>query len=202
MAEKDSDWRARVLRALYDTRHQIDWRPMPTADETLSSEETKILLNICRQLAEGGLIEWKSVAGGQFGMARITSQGIDVIEGNVASPIALTVDARRISVTGSANVQIGDGDNILHARDADITPGDFARLRESLEKLGIDSPAIEELRSAIDEQSGGASMSSLGGRVGEWIGKQVSRAANGAFALGVDQLTPALIEQIKSFFPQ
>lgn len=184
MTEKDSDRRARVLRTLYDTRHQIDWRPMPAANQALSSEEVKILLNICRQLAESELIEWKTLAGWQFGLARITSQGIDVIEGNIASPIALTVDARRISVTGSANVQIGDGDNILHARDTDIAPGDFARLRESLEKLGIDSPAIEELRCAIDEQSV-TGKSSLGGRVGEWIGKQVSRAANGALRLGL-----------------
>ena len=202
MLEKDSDRRTRVLRALYDSRHLKDWCPMPAADQAMSTEEKTILVNICRQLAEAGLIEWKGLPGGQFGMARIKSRGVDVIEGNLPSPIALTVDARRISVTGSANVQIGDGDNFLYAGNTDVVPGDFASLRKSLERLGIDLPAIEELRSAIKQDSVAQSTSSLGGRVGDWLGKQVSRAANGAFALGIDQLTPALIEQIKSFFHQ
>jgi hypothetical protein len=37
--------------------------------------------------------------------------------------------------------------------------------------------------------------------VGAWVAEQTGRAATGAFQLGMEQLTPALIEAIKSCFP-
>jgi hypothetical protein len=42
------------------------------------------------------------------GMGRITNLGVDVIEGNIKAPIAISID-RSISVSGSNLVQIGDG---------------------------------------------------------------------------------------------
>jgi hypothetical protein len=41
-------------------------------------------------------------------MAHITGLGVDVVEGNVRSPIAITID-RRVTGSGSSHVQVGDG---------------------------------------------------------------------------------------------
>jgi hypothetical protein len=41
-------------------------------------------------------------------MAHITGRGVDVVEGSTTAPIAISID-RRISVSGSTHVQIGDG---------------------------------------------------------------------------------------------
>jgi len=40
-------------------------------------------------------------------VARITNLGVDVIEGSTKPPIAITID-RRVTITGSSHVQVGD----------------------------------------------------------------------------------------------
>jgi hypothetical protein len=41
------------------------------------------------------------------GMGKITANGVDVIEGNVTAPIAISID-KLISISGSMGVQIGE----------------------------------------------------------------------------------------------
>jgi hypothetical protein len=104
---KDADRRAFILRKFYDERHIRSWVGFP-ADPSASQEEKTIVANICSQLHEGGLIEWKTPARGLAeGMGRITNLGVDVVEGNTAAPIAISID-KSISVSGSTHVQIGD----------------------------------------------------------------------------------------------
>ncbi|MGP0059953.1 MAG: hypothetical protein ACLPID_11775 [Beijerinckiaceae bacterium] len=105
---KDSDRRAIVLQKFYDERHSKGWGGLPVAPAA-SKEEQIITANICQQLSQNGLIEWKGLGGEPVGMGRITARGIDVIEGNAIAPIAITIDSRQFSVHGSSNVQIGDG---------------------------------------------------------------------------------------------
>lgn len=106
---KDSDRRAVMLQKFYDARHVQDgWTRLPV-DPSASQEERNKAANICRQLADSGLLEWKPVVGQADGAGRITSQGIDVIEGNATSPIAITIDSRQYSVHSSSHVQIGEG---------------------------------------------------------------------------------------------
>jgi hypothetical protein len=197
---KDSDRRLLALQTFYDQRHQQDWTPFP-ADPATSQQERTVALNIGQQLAQGGLIEWKSNPGAGFGMGRITNRGVDVIEGNAPSPIALTVDARQYSVAGSSNVQIGDGGNKMHITTNTVTQGDVAALDKRLEEIGIDRAAIDALHTAISDDRADGHKPSLRGKVGAWVAEQTGRAATGAFQLGMEQLTPALIEAIKSFFP-
>jgi hypothetical protein len=104
---KDADRRAVILRKFYDERHIRSWVGFPV-DPNVSPEERLIIANICCQLHDGGLIEWKTPARGlPEGMGRITNLGVDVVEGNTSAPIAISID-RRISVSGSTHVQIGD----------------------------------------------------------------------------------------------
>jgi len=71
-----------------------------------------------RSLRRTGLIDWKEgLAGEPEGMGRITSRGVDVIEGNATPPIAITIDRRQFSVHASSNVQIGEG----NAQDINFT---------------------------------------------------------------------------------
>jgi hypothetical protein len=116
---KDSDRRFEALRKFYDARHKTDWVDISAGS---SQEEQKITANICRQLAQSSLIEWKPLGNLPMGMGRITDQGVNVIEGNAASPIAITIDSRQISVRGSANVQIGDKNvqTVSTENDADV----------------------------------------------------------------------------------
>ncbi len=108
MTIKDSDRRALVLQKFYDERHSNPFIPVPF-DPSSPPEEQEITANICRQLEENGLIEWRSVLGTPMGSGRITSRGVDVIEGNTNSPIAITVDHRQFAIHNSSNVQIGEG---------------------------------------------------------------------------------------------
>jgi hypothetical protein len=106
----DGELRGVVLRKFYDVRHQQDWIG-PPVDPSADRDERIRIFNICEQLAQSGLIEWrpiKPLSGDPVGMGKINAFGVDVIEGNLRPPIAITLHDRRISVTGSTNVQIGD----------------------------------------------------------------------------------------------
>jgi hypothetical protein len=101
---KDADRRAVILRRFYDARF-VGWMDLPV-DPNASQEDRTISAHICEQLQQHGLLEWNSIARPD-GMGRITATGIDVIEKTAPSPIAISID-RRISVSGSMGVQIGD----------------------------------------------------------------------------------------------
>jgi hypothetical protein len=108
MLIKDADRRKVILQRIYDERHEHSWTAFPLPEIT-SQDEQIIAANICRQLDQAGLIEWKTPAPGQpLGMARIRDLGVKVIEGKINSPIAITID-RRVTIAGSSHVQIGDG---------------------------------------------------------------------------------------------
>jgi hypothetical protein len=109
MPIKDADRRAVLLRKFYDARHTTEWAPLPV-EPSASREDQIIAANICRQLAQSGLIEWNGLGGDPAeGNGRITSRGIDVVEGNATAPIAITIDSRQYSISDSQNVQIGKG---------------------------------------------------------------------------------------------
>ena len=59
MPIKDADRRAVILQRLYDERHLRGWTVFPLP-ETSSEEEAIIDSNICVQLRQAGLIEWRT----------------------------------------------------------------------------------------------------------------------------------------------
>jgi hypothetical protein len=115
VAVKDADRRAVILQKLYAKRHAQSWVGLPL--EAHTQEEQIIEFNICNQLHQSGLIEFKPM-NPYGGAAQISNLGVDVIEGNAKPPIAISID-RSISVSGSTFVQIGN-DNTQDIRiDAD-----------------------------------------------------------------------------------
>jgi hypothetical protein len=101
----DSELRGIMLHRFYDLRRQ-GYVQIPTDD--VFDQDTAF--DICRQLAEHGLINWKpleALGGFRTGMGLITASGVDVVEGTKDSPISIVLDSS-VSVSGSSNVQIGN----------------------------------------------------------------------------------------------
>jgi hypothetical protein len=113
-SSEDVAWSSKMLigvQSCFDERHTRGWIALPV-DSSASKEERIITANICEQLAQSQLIDWRSVGSEPMAMGRITSRGVDVVEGNATPPIAITigtVESRQYSVHGSSNAQIGDG---------------------------------------------------------------------------------------------
>jgi hypothetical protein len=107
---KDSELRGIVLQKFYDVRHKIDWFNLNALSTHIAADFMQ-LANVCDQLGQHGLIEWKpikSLAGTIDGQGKITARGVDVIEGTARAPITITLHDQSIKVTGSTNVQIGN----------------------------------------------------------------------------------------------
>ena len=107
---KDGEARGIILERFYDARHKIDWLSLEALRTHVVMDHTQ-LPNVCEQLSQHGLIDFKPVRGPGgivAGMGRITASGVDVIEGNSVAPIAITFHDQSVSVTGSTHVQIGN----------------------------------------------------------------------------------------------
>ena len=116
---KDSELRGLVLRGLYDERRRgtLHLSPdNPFLVESLTLDET---LRICDQLVQHGLADGKltrnlSTGYGSYdyGMVKITAQGVDVVEGNSKSDIKIEfMQTNNINVSNSSGVVIGDGNS-------------------------------------------------------------------------------------------
>ncbi|MEX0808799.1 MAG: hypothetical protein WD044_08720 [Dongiaceae bacterium] len=103
---RDNEIRGMVLKTLYDLRHTSD---LINVDQSFNMPEANenVLHNIFEQLNESRLVMWRPVVGG-LGVARITSFGVDVVEGEAKPPISVVID-HSINVHSSSNVQIGKG---------------------------------------------------------------------------------------------
>jgi hypothetical protein len=109
---KDSEARGLVLKRLYDIRREVEYAD--AKDFEGIPIEPKVIPNIVEQLAQQKLVTWNPLKlhGGYAAlMAKITVFGSDVIEGNIESPITITVDSS-VNVHGSQNVQVGGQGNV------------------------------------------------------------------------------------------
>jgi hypothetical protein len=108
----DSEVRGIILRWLYDIRHSNNGMIDIPDGLGVMNVEPIILGNCAAQLDEQGLIKFRQYMGRGYraGHGSITAFGVDVVEGNVRPPIAVTID-NSISVSGSHGVQIGGHGN-------------------------------------------------------------------------------------------
>jgi hypothetical protein len=145
----DGELRGLVLRRFYDLRHETNVIELPEVVSIDTTESPLRIANICKQLDQHGLIDWKphesldrSYLGG---MGEITAHGVDVVEGTASSPITITFHDRRISVSDSSYVQIGnsntqsmkvDIENLASAIDhSSASMADKQEAKSILEKL-------------------------------------------------------------------
>jgi hypothetical protein len=118
---KDNEIRGRILRHYYDRRRQR-WS-LPTPAELEIDVTDQDILQVCDQLGEHNLLEWKGVKSNGIvarGMGKINAFGIDVVEGTRSPDIKVEfVESKTINITGSQNVVVGDG-NVAHQSVRDL----------------------------------------------------------------------------------
>jgi hypothetical protein len=110
---KDMEVRGIILQKLYDIRHSNNGMVMIPDGLGLMSIEPSVLGNCAAQLRDQRLITFSEIlgAGHRAGFGSITAFGVDVVEGNTRSPIAVSIDSS-INVSGSQGIQIGGHSNI------------------------------------------------------------------------------------------
>lgn len=115
----DNELRGRLLKWYYEKRREGGVRPTPKDfDEIIDDLD---ITRVSRQLYEHNLIVASYTPPGRdsspFGnlhQARISADGIDVIEGEAKAPIAVRIDNRRIenkqtfNIDRSTGIQVGD----------------------------------------------------------------------------------------------
>ena len=81
-----------------------------------------------------------------------------------------------------------------------VKRGDFESLRERLESAGIGRTEIQELKEAIQTDGEPKSEKELGSNVSGWIGKMVSKAADGSWKIALGAGGNLLATAIKAYY--
>ena len=107
---KDTKLRGLLLDVFYKRRRE-HWF-IPTAEELGVKVTEEDILQVCDQLAQHGMLEWKSLKSHgniNAGMGKISAFGIDVVEREALPDIKIEfVHNQTVNITGSTNVVVGD----------------------------------------------------------------------------------------------
>lgn len=107
---KDTELRGLLLQVFYKRRRE-HWF-LPKAQELGVEVSEEDILQVCDQLAQHGMLEWKSLKSHgnvNAGMGKISAFGIDVVEQEAKPDIKVTfVQNQNINISGSTNVVVGD----------------------------------------------------------------------------------------------
>jgi hypothetical protein len=112
---KDTELRGLLLQVFYQRRRESWFLPKP-ADLPVPLSEQDIL-QLCDQLAEHGMLEWRVLKGHgtvRHGMGKINAFGIDVAE-QVATPDIKVefVQNQTVNISGSTNVVVGNNSQVI-----------------------------------------------------------------------------------------
>lgn len=144
---KDTEVRGIVLQKFYEVRHDpAGVLQLPALAELSPANEMQVA-NVCDQLAQNGLIEWKalrSMGGSIGGIGKITARGVDVIEGTIKSSLAITMRHHNVTITRSAHVQIGNGN--IQVRDVTID-----KLSAAIDHSNLSETEKAEARSLLEK---------------------------------------------------
>ena len=107
---KDTQLRGILLDVFYKRRRE-NWF-VPEVAEVGAQVNEQDILQVCSQLGQHGLIEWKSLASFDnisAGMGKITAFGIDVVEGEATPDIKIEfVQNQTVNISNSSNVVVGN----------------------------------------------------------------------------------------------
>lgn len=98
---------------------------------------------------------------------------------------------------GNAGI-IGNADNVTVT--ITINQGNFGDLRQQLLQQGIDEDDLKELEAAITSEPQIGPDKKYGPKVGQWVGKMISKAATGAWNVGVDAGSALLQAALLSYY--
>jgi hypothetical protein len=113
---RDSEARGLVLKRLYDLRERPDGGWLQPSDFSGVPVSEDALPRLVEYLVQEHFTDWKPLQSGshmgvEHFIARITSAGVDVIEGTKKPPPTITFDFS-VNVQGSQGVQIGGQGNV------------------------------------------------------------------------------------------
>ncbi|MDF9828521.1 hypothetical protein M2447_002645 [Ereboglobus sp. PH5-10] len=80
-----------------------------------------------------------------------------------------------------------------------IEKEDFDSLSRYLSSIGVDEKEIGELRQSL-EQDGKPTAKGFGSRVSQWIGKMVTKAADGGWQVGIGAAANLLSDAVKAYW--
>ncbi|ARM33999.2 hypothetical protein B0B39_10885 [Legionella longbeachae] len=81
-----------------------------------------------------------------------------------------------------------------------IEKNNFESLSKYLSSKGINKEDIANLHEALNEDPCPTSPTQLGQKVSAWLGNMISKAASGAFSIGVDTITILLVTAINKYY--
>jgi hypothetical protein len=158
---RDIDLRGEVLKVLYDARSTHPQFNFGALASHVTAHKSDVA-RICDQLAQSNLIKWvpARAMGGIVidGMASISADGVDVIEETRQAPISITLHDRRITVSGSTNVQIGDSNSIQ----ANIN---LSKIMEAIDQSSASPAQKEEAKSLWSKLTNNAAFAAIVGAV-------------------------------------
>jgi hypothetical protein len=102
---RDDELRGAILQRFYDYRHKLSILQLPDIAPVCPAEPLRVT-NICDQLAQTGLVEWRTSKsiGAIGGIGKITAAGIDVVEGTRPAPMTILLQRGNVSGAPSANL--------------------------------------------------------------------------------------------------
>lgn len=95
------------------------------------------------------------------------------------------------------NVQ---GSTVSQTLSMNVQKGDWGSLERYLISLGVCSDDIDELRAAIKADAPPPDRKNFDGRVCNWVGKMVARAASGAWQVGIGAAGDLLASAIRAYY--
>jgi hypothetical protein len=156
---KDGEMRGLVLERFYELRNSGEPVQLPQSVSVAPNDLIQ-LTNVCDQLAEYGLIEWKpirSLAGAVAGIGKITARGVDVVDGDIPSPITVTLHDHSVTVSGSTNVQIGNANSIQNI--------DISKVTEAIDQSTASPEQKAEAKSLWSKLTNNAAFAAIVGAV-------------------------------------
>ena len=77
-----------------------------------------------------------------------------------------------------------------------VAQGDFNSLRAYMEKLGVTTSELDDLKHALEADK---SKKTIGERTGQWLGKMISKAASGALDVGTSVASTVLTKALTQY---
>lgn len=108
----DTQLRGLVLQVFYARRRE-PWF-LPTQNDIGATVSDQDILQVCDQLAQHGMLEWRVLKGHgtiRAGMGKINAFGIDVVEGEALPDIKVEFVQHTVNITGSTNVVVGNNNS-------------------------------------------------------------------------------------------
>lgn len=124
---------------------------------------------------------------------------------HVASPEAV-LSNRQISqlfqtyIMGDVSNWSAGGSNIQQISTINVGSGDLDTLLTAVRELGAGEEEVEELRKAVESPEVPTAKGKFGPRVAKWMGRAITKAAEGAYKVGTEVAADVLAKALNGYY--